>query len=152
MNGRTTTGGRDVSLAGYCHPACVVCGDRNDGGLGLRFEEQADGSVVGLFACEPGYQGYPERLHGGVVAMLLDGAMTNCLFARRVRGFTAKLEVRFRHPVKVGVNATIRARLVHEAPPLYVLEAELLQHDTVRAVAKGKFFGEPETPQQRNPR
>jgi len=44
--------------------------------------------------------------------MLLDAAMTHCLFARGVQGVTAKLDVKFRHPVRVGVQANVRARVV----------------------------------------
>ena len=73
---------KDAGLEHYCHPSCVVCGTRNAGGLGLRFREEADGSVVASFPCDSQYQGYPDRLHGGVVSMLLDAAMTHCLFAR----------------------------------------------------------------------
>jgi len=124
----------------YCHPACVVCGERNQSGLGLCFQQEPNGSVVGRFGCDAGFQGYPDQLHGGVVSMLLDAAMTNCLFARRIRAVTAKLTVRFRHPVRVGVEATIRARLVDECPPLYVLKAELLQGDKTCALADAKFY------------
>ena len=129
-------------LARSCHPACMVCGERNKSGLGLRFEPQADGSVVAHFACAPDYQGYPGRLHGGVVSMLLDAAMTNCLFARGIQAVTGRLNIRFRHPVKLGANAVIHAWMVEQYPPLYVLKAELAQEGKVCALADAKFFRE----------
>ena len=120
----------------------MVCGERNESGLGLRFEPQADGSVVGHFACPPEYQGYPGRLHGGVVSMLLDAAMTNCLFARGIPAVTGRLNVRFRHPVKLGADAVMRAWVVEQYPPLYLLKAELNQEGNVCALADAKFFQE----------
>lgn len=127
------------SLRKHCHGACIACRPREQGGLGLHFSEGADGSVEGVFPCAAYYQSYEGRLHGGVIATLLDAAMTHCLFAHGVSGVTAKLEIQFRHPVEVGVDATVRARLVSESPLLYVLEGKVLQNGRVRAVGKGIF-------------
>ncbi len=118
------------------HPGCVACGSQ---GLGLRFDRQPDGSVQGPFDCSPMYQGYQDRLHGGVVATLMDAAMTHCLFARGVAAFTAKLEITFRHPVLVGHRAVVCAWLESESGALYKMRAELAQADQVCAVACGLF-------------
>lgn len=142
MGAEETQARESGELGQVCHPACLVCRAQHEGGLGLRFEQQADGSVISHFACDSDYQGYPDRLHGGVVAMLLDAAMTNCLFAQQIRAVTGKLNVRFRHPVKVGAEAVVRARLVDQSPPLYLLEAELMQHDTLCAHAEGSFYAD----------
>lgn len=132
---RTTTG-----FASLCHPACIACRDPDQGALGLRFQELADGSVTASFACDRRYQGYADRLHGGVAAMLIDAAMVHCLFARGLCGVTARLTVKFRLPIKLGVEAAVRARAVRESPPLYVLEAEIVQDGSIRAVAEGMLW------------
>ena len=142
MTEQATSSEDTPPLARSCHPACVVCGERNESGLGLRFEPQADGSVLARFACAPDYQGYPGRLHGGVVSMLLDAAMTNCLFARGIQAVTGRLNVRFRHPVRLGTDAVLRAWMVQHHPPLYMLKAELAQEGKVCALADAKFFRE----------
>ncbi len=129
-----------VSLAECCHPACVACGVWNGDGLGLRFVEEATGAVVGSFACDRRYQGYPDRLHGGVVAMLADAAMTHCLFLRGISAVTGKLKLRFPRPVEVRVDASIRATLVRNSPPVFELKAEISQAGTVRATAEGLFL------------
>ena len=129
-----------TDLPGRCHPACFACGVRNGDGLGLRFTEEPDGTVVGSFACDGKYQGYPDRLHGGVIAMLADAAMTHCLFLRRISAVTGKLRLRFPHPVEVGMAATVRATLVKNSPPLFELKAEISQAGKVRATAEGLFI------------
>ena len=135
-----------LALAAACHPACLACRPASRGGLGLRFEVAPDGAVSARFECASHYQGYPDRLHGGVVATLLDAAMTHCLFSRGVRGVTARLNIRYRHPVDVGTDAVVRAWLVRDAAPLYVLRAEIHQEDRLRALAEAKFFAEPARP------
>ena len=128
-----------TNLTNRCHPACFACGVQNGDGLGLRFTEQPDGSVVGSFACDGKYQGYPDRLHGGVIAMMADAAMTHCLFVHRIKAVTGKLSLRFPRPVEVGVAATVHAALVMNSPPAFELKAEIWQGGTVRATAEALF-------------
>ena len=144
-----TTTAREVAFGTTCHPACFACRSADRGGLGLRFEQDADGGVAARFACDERYQGYPDRLHGGVVAMLLDAAMVHCLFARGICGVTAKMEIRYRHPVMLNVPATVRARVESDARSLYILKAEIVQDGRVRAQAEGLFAeGDPPAVQE----
>ena len=124
------------------HANCVVCGSSNTLGLRLEFTEAADGSVSASCDCNRVLEGYPDILHGGVVSSLLDGAMTNCLFAHGHPSVTAELTVRFRHPVKIDTPATVRAWIERCSPPLHVLRAELVQKGQIKATACGKFMGQ----------
>ena len=81
------------------HPRCAVCSEAGPCAMGLQFRLLGDGSVEEAFDCSDRFQGYPGMLHGGVISSLLDGAMTNCLFAHGIVAVTADLKVRFRHPV-----------------------------------------------------
>jgi acyl-coenzyme A thioesterase PaaI-like protein len=124
------------------HRDCFACRPREQGGLGLCFRADHDGTVRGEFACEDEYRGYRGWIHGGIVAMLLDEAMTYCLATRGARGITARLNIRYRHPIDVGTEAVVLARMKREEPPLYEVEAEIRQRDEVRALADAKFLGE----------
>jgi acyl-coenzyme A thioesterase PaaI-like protein len=132
---------RDTAdFASLCHAACVACRDPSAGGLGLSFTTGADGTVTTGFDCDPCYQGYPDRLHGGIVALLLDAAMTHCLFSRGVLGVTARMEIRYDAPVAIGRPAVLRARLVRGDRRLYRLRAEIVQEGTVRAAGTATFL------------
>ena len=72
--------------------------------------------------------------------MLLDAAMTHCLFARRNVAVTAELCVRYRQAVVTGRPGRVRAWLVQSSPRLYHLRAELSQAGCVKAMATGKFL------------
>ncbi len=124
------------------HAGCFGCRPREVGGLELSFQTHPDGSVTARFDCDPRFRGYAEWIHGGIVATLLDEALTECLVNRGVRGITARLNIRYRRPVDVGVEAIVRARLVRAEGPLYIVEAELRQDGRVRALADAKFYGQ----------
>jgi uncharacterized protein (TIGR00369 family) len=123
------------------HPECFVCGSANGHGLGLEFCPAADGAVEAAFACEPVFAGYPGMLHGGIICSLLDGAMTNCMFAHGLAAITFDMNVRFRHPVGVSRPATVRARLNSDADSsVHHLTAEVVQEGQVVATATARFI------------
>lgn len=72
--------------------------------------------------------------------MLLDGAMTNCMFAKNKKAVTGMLSVRYLHPVSINHMAVISARVTKSSPPLYYLEAEISQDGKILAKANGKFM------------
>jgi len=128
------------SLRQQAHPRCVVCSPANPLGLGLEFTGRADGGVECVFPGSEVFEGYPGRLHGGLVAALLDGSMTNCLFAAGIQAVTAELTVRYRHPVAARRPMTLGAWLTKSRGALHQLRAELRQDDRVKATAVGKFM------------
>jgi uncharacterized protein (TIGR00369 family) len=138
-----TTKGCQVLLEetrAQAHGRCVVCGHADGHAPRLRFAVAADGSVQATFQPDRAYEGYSGILHGGVIATLLDAAMTNCLFAHGRCGLTAELCVRFRHPVVSDALLQLRAYVERASSPLFVLRGELRQAGQVRATAVGKFL------------
>jgi len=122
------------------HPHCIVCGRAADCGLGLRFRSLPDGAVEAAFGCPARCQGYEGVLHGGVTSSLLDGAMTNCLFAHGLVAVTAEMTVRFRHPIATGEPLRVRASISRSQSPLHIVEARIVQAGRVKAKATGKFM------------
>lgn len=125
------------------HPLCVVCGQANEQGLGLAFSLCEDGSVEARFECKTHLQGYDGLLHGGVISSLMDGAMTNCLFAHGIVAVTVEMTVRFRHPIVVNDSLEVKAHITYSQPPLYVVAAEIVQNGQVKAKTTGKFMQRP---------
>jgi len=147
----------EVAQAGFqhvraqAHSNCVVCSRSNGRSLCLKFAASDDGGVQARFDCDKAFEGYAGMLHGGVIASLLDGAMTNCMFAHGVPAVTAELNVRFRHAVIIGRSATVRAWVERSSPPLHVLRAEVVQGDQLRATASGKFMEQPHLADEQGP-
>lgn len=123
------------------HPHCIVCGTDNPHGLQLKFSVQPDRSVHATFRGGAAYQGYPDALHGGLLATLLDAAMTNCLFSRGISAVTARLNVRYLSPARWYQPCEITARLERTARDVRYLNGEVRQDGHVVARASGTFIG-----------
>jgi len=122
------------------HRRCLLCGNLNPRSLNLSFQAAGDGTVRTQFNAHKDLQGYADILHGGVIASLLDAAMTHCLFHRGVQAVTGDLHVRFVQPVPCNVSLDIRARVLFSFPPLYRLRAELILDERIVAWAEAKFM------------
>ena len=129
-----------AALRSSLHSQCILCGADHPQGLRLAFNTHADGHVEALFACDRLYQGYSGYLHGGVIAALLDSAMTNCLFALGRAAVTGELNVRFLKPVIVSRPAVVSARLVESLAPLFKMNGEVRQNGDIMARATAKFM------------
>jgi uncharacterized protein (TIGR00369 family) len=127
-------------LSRKIHTNCIICGRDNPRGLHLQFSLAGDGGVEASFDCQKVFEGYDNHLHGGVIAALLDGAMTNCLFAHGFLAVTAELTVRFRQPVAIGLPATVRAWIRQSSHGLHRMRAELLQDNQLLVSAKATFL------------
>ncbi len=132
------------------HTRCVVCGADNPRGLRLTFRQAEGGWVEATLNGDDSLQGYARLMHGGIISLLLDAAMTNCLFAHGYVGVTATMEIKFRHLVAVDAPVRVRARLVRSASSALQLRAELVQNDRVRATANGLFVHRPALVSQDN--
>jgi acyl-coenzyme A thioesterase PaaI-like protein len=129
-----------ANLRTQLHPHCVVCSPDNPSGLCLHFAAGADDTVVAEFELDRAVEGYVGWPHGGITSAVLDGAMTNWLFAHNITGVTAELRVRFRHPVVLDEPAVVTARLKNALHPLYELEACIIQGGQLKVRATGRFM------------
>jgi len=127
-------------VARQFHCNCVVCAANDPFRLGLQFQAGADGSMVVKFQGGMRFQGYSDRLHGGIIALLFDAAMTHCLFARGLTGVTGELNVRFHLPVSAGRAVTVRARVEKQKSRLYLLKGTLQQDGELKSTAEAKFW------------
>jgi len=126
--------------AQHGHSRCLLCGERNPWSLKLVFQADHDGAVRTSFDSHRGLQGYDEILHGGVIAALLDAAMTHCLFHRGVQAVTGDLHVRFVQSIPCDASLDIRSWVLSSHPPLYHLKAEIVHEKQLMAWAESTFM------------
>ncbi|MBN1845969.1 MAG: PaaI family thioesterase [Sedimentisphaerales bacterium] len=135
-----------IGIRQRVHPHCIGCSPDNPQGLHLRFEACPDGSVQASFCLGRSHESYPGILHGGVLSLILDSAMTSCLFAREIVAVTADFQMRLRHPVLVDRAATVRAWIDYVSEPIYLLKGEITQNQQRTTTATGKFLERPHWP------
>ncbi|KAJ5180462.1 hypothetical protein N7492_003672 [Penicillium capsulatum] len=102
-----------------------------------------------LMLCDlgaPGLSGHPSIVHGGIVATLIDEAMSLAVAAHcpapvstaegasaRGRTFTAQLDVRYRQPVQTPALLVIRAKVVARNGKKFWVRAQAVQEDEASA-------------------
>jgi acyl-coenzyme A thioesterase PaaI-like protein len=123
---------------------CFVCGERNPAGVHVRFYEREDGSVLACFTGADHHQGYPGRMHGGVITAVMDEAIGRAImikYGNGIWGVTAELTMRFRQPVPLGVELTVVGRITKESSRLFEGAGQLLLPDrTVAVEGAGKYM------------
>jgi uncharacterized protein (TIGR00369 family) len=89
---------------------CFGCGLDNPTGLRLKFFVDVDKNVVCHFRLARRFAGPPGHAHGGIIATLLDEAMSKSNRARGILAMTRHLEVQYLRPVPLGQPLTLTAR------------------------------------------
>lgn len=99
-------------------PDCLVCGADNPDGLHLRIYRDGTDAVAEY---TPGatQQGYPDRVHGGLVGMLVDEMLVYAGAPHGVWGMTAKVRYWLRAPIPLGTTLTLRGRLTQRSERAY---------------------------------
>jgi len=119
---------------------CFGCGDLNPKGLKLTFRLE-DGVAVAEFDPDPGHQGYPGLMHGGLVATILDEAMGWAIYGRGIWAMTARMQVRFRRSVPLDRRLRVSARVTSQRHRLVQARAELHDEDgALLAEGEGAFL------------
>jgi acyl-coenzyme A thioesterase PaaI-like protein len=95
-------------------PGCFVCGPENPEGLGLRIHRDGTDAVA-RFTPRATHIGYPDRVHGGLIGMLVDEMLVYAGAAHDVWGVTAKVRYWLRRPIPVGSELSLRGRLIQRS-------------------------------------
>ncbi len=120
---------------------CFGCGEANSGGMHLPFSrDEAQRRVIGEFRLEERYQGAPGIVHGGIVALVLDEALSKVSRFFGLRAVTAELHVEYLRPVHVGEPLHVEAANERcEGTQLFHFGEIRDERGRVLARAKGRF-------------
>jgi uncharacterized protein (TIGR00369 family) len=128
-------------MASSPHNRCFGCGPANEAGLHLEFMLAEDGSVVCLTTITDSFEGPSGFLHGGIIATLLDEAMSKSLRAKGLTTMTRQMEVDYLRPIHSGAPIRLEARLVRSEGRKHWSEARILSpRGHVMAEGKGLFI------------
>jgi len=124
-------------IAHSANNRCFGCGPANANGLRLEFLLAPDGAVVSLPIVPDAFEGHPGYLHGGIIATLLDEAMSKAVRVLGRPSMTRKMEVEYIRPVPSGSPLRIEGRVVRNEGRKHWAEAVIVNADET-ALARGK--------------
>lgn len=122
------------------YPRCFGCGKENPVGLRLKFQPDNDG-VRAEFTPGEQYQGWPGYLHGGIIACILDEAMSWATYQYSVNCVTARLNSELKHLIPLNQSLIITASVTKKTRKLIQTQATIyLKDGTVAAEGTGTHF------------
>lgn len=126
-----------MPLAHGAQHACFGCGPANRTGLRLKFYVNQEGTVVCHFRVPKRFEGPPGLTHGGVIATLLDEAMSKVNRAKGVVAMTRQMEVEYLRPVPLGTALRLEGRSAGGGGRVHRCEAVILDAEG-GVLAQGK--------------
>ena len=120
---------------------CFGCGEVNRTGLRLKFFVDEEQHVICRTRLAKRFEGPPGYVHGGIIATMLDEAMSKANRAHNVVAVTRQMDVEYLRPVPLQHTVTlIGRRASHEGRKNYC-EAEIVnEKGTVLARGKALFI------------
>jgi uncharacterized protein (TIGR00369 family) len=123
---------------------CLVCGVDNDFGLKTRFYETENNELIAVFKPLDEHQSYPNVMHGGISATILDEAIGRAIMMTtdsNTFGVTVELNVRYKKPVPLGSELKVVSRISKDRGRIFEGTGELYLPDGEVAVeAEGKYM------------
>jgi acyl-coenzyme A thioesterase PaaI-like protein len=117
---------------------CFVCGVENPCGLQIRFFNDGQHRALARVTLGDEYQGYPGVAHGGILATILDETMGRAMLSEDGPEerfmFTARLELRYRQPVPLHREFTVRGRVDKDRGRTAAVSGEIVLADGTLAV------------------
>src|SRR5258708_1130027 len=120
---------------------CFACGKDNPAGMRLKFALDTDGTgFVSHFRLSKRYTGPPGYCHGGIIATILDDAMSKLNKLRAVSAATSQLKIEYLRPVRLHVPLQVEAREMSKRGRRLTHAAEIRdQKGAVLARGRGIF-------------
>jgi len=128
-------------LAHGAQNRCFGCGEANPIGLHLKFLLAEDGTVVCLANVPDTFEGPPGYVHGGMIATLLDEAMSKAVRSHGLVAMTRHMEVDYQKPVPSAAPIRLEGSVVRSDCRKHWTEARILDAEgIVLAEGKGLFI------------
>jgi uncharacterized protein (TIGR00369 family) len=127
---------------------CFACGRENPIGMRLHIE-LGDGSARTEWTGGDDFVGWSDKLHGGIIATLLDEVMAWAPSSFDSWAVTAEMSVRYRSPAVPGERLLAKGRVVERRRRIYEVVGEVRGADgRLIAEGHGRYLGATPTQKQ----
>jgi len=105
---------------------CFACGKDNP--IGLQIDFHYDGDVCRAeFTPNENHVGWEDTVHGGIIYSALDDVTANVLYRQGRKAHTARCEIRYREPLRVGETIRLKGWIEKERGRLIVLKGSAVR-------------------------
>jgi uncharacterized protein (TIGR00369 family) len=119
---------------------CFGCGSDNPQGMHLKFFPDRQNGFSSSFRLGRRYTGPPGHCHGGIIATILDEAMSKLNKKRDIIAATARMTVEYLRPVPLSKPLHVQARETRKRGRRVTRLAEIVdEKGTVLARGRGLF-------------
>jgi uncharacterized protein (TIGR00369 family) len=141
MTRKTSGGGHTPRPLAPKKNYCFACGKDNPGGMRLKFTLDTDGEgFVSRFNLSKRYTGPPGHCHGGIIATILDDAMSKLTKLRGVAAVTSQMKIDYLRPVPLHTPLRVHSRAVAKRGRRLIHAAEIVNESgKVLARSRGVF-------------
>jgi uncharacterized protein (TIGR00369 family) len=120
---------------------CFACGASNPIGMKLHIE-LSDGAAQTEWVVGDDYVGWSDKLHGGIIATLLDEVMAWAPSSFDSWAVTAEMSVRYRNSVSPGERLRASGRVARRRRRIYDVVGEVRGPDgRLIAEGRGRYLG-----------
>lgn len=123
---------------------CLVCGLKNQFGLRAAFYELENNELLAVFQPMEEHQSYPNRLHGGISAAILDETIGRAIMMRYSDdywGVTVEFTSRYKKPVPLNEELRVVGRITKDGNRIFEGSGEILLKDgSVAVEGYGKYI------------
>jgi uncharacterized protein (TIGR00369 family) len=132
---------RDGRRYAFADHNCFACGGANPIGMHLSIE-LGEGTATSTWVPGPNFEGWEEKVHGGVLATLLDEVMAWAPSSFDSWAVTAEISIRYRSPAEPGQPLTARGWVTERRRRIYQVRGEIRDGEgRLIAEAQGRFLG-----------
>jgi acyl-coenzyme A thioesterase PaaI-like protein len=105
---------------------CFACGKDNP--IGLQIDFHWDGETcTAAFTPTANHVGWEDTVHGGIIYSALDDVTANVLYRQGRKAHTARCEIRYRVPLRIGETIALKGWISSERGRLVVLKGEAVR-------------------------
>ena len=112
---------------------CFICGMENPIGLKAQFYNMEDNSVMTLFKYLPEHQSFPQRVHGGLIATMLDELAMRAYWTKdeNIWGVTTSMETKFRKPVPYNIELIGKGEVISDTSKFFKTKTIITDRDNL---------------------
>ena len=110
---------------------CFICGMDNPQGFKSQFYNMEDGSVIAPVRYKDVHQSFPQRVHGGLIATMLDELACRAYWVSGdyTLGVTTSMELKYRKPVPYNVDLLAQGYVIDDKSRMFKTKSKIIDKD-----------------------